>query len=187
MTRRKRATFLKDGRAAVRGARKTPGYKSWSHMRGRCRNPEHARYCDYGARGISVCERWDDFVNFLDDMGEQSGMSLDRIDPDGNYEPKNCRWATSWQQFINRRFNRDSADTPERKAWELDQACAKAMVEIRELAGPNAAIFLQLWMSQLETRDIDPEQKPKLQELVRRWMQLDSELASLQLEFPQLQ
>jgi hypothetical protein len=97
-------------------------------------------------------------------------------------------------ELINRRVNRDSenADTPEpflRKAWELDQACAKAMVEIRELAGPNAAIFLQLWMSQLETPDIEqpPEQKEKLQELVRRWMQLDSELAALQLEFPQLQ
>jgi hypothetical protein len=173
-------------------AKETPGYKSWENMRGRCRNPKHARYCDYGARGITVCERWDGFANFLDDMGEPPpGMSLDRIDPDGNYEPKNCRWATKWQQHINRRVNRDSdqAYTPEafRKAWELDQACAEAMVEIRELAGPHAAIFLQLWMSQLETRDIEPEQKPKLQELVRRWMQLDSELAALQLEFPQLQ
>jgi hypothetical protein len=191
MTRRKRATFLKDRRAAAPGAKETPGYKSWSHMRGRCQNPKHARYYDYGKRGITVCERWDvDFANFLDDMGEPPpGMSLDRIDPDGNYEPKNCRWATKWQQRINRRVNRDSdhADTPERKAWELDQACAKAMVEIRDLAGPNAAIFLQRWMSKLETRDIEPEQKPKLQELVRHWMQLDSELAALQLEFSQLQ
>jgi hypothetical protein len=192
MTKRKRSTFLKDRRAAVRGAQETPGYRSWTNMRDRCQNPNNASYYNYGERGITVCERWDDLANFLADMGEQPpGMSLDRIDPDGKYEPKNCRWATEWQQLINRRVNRDSADTPERKAWELDQACAKAMVEIRELAGPKAAIFLQLWMSQLETRQLETpeieEQKAKLQELVRRWMQLDSELAALQLEFPQLQ
>lgn len=189
MTRKKRGTFLKDRRAAVLGAKETPGYRNWSYMRERCRKPNHPSYSNYGGRGIAICERWDDSASFLDDMGEPlPGMSLDRIDVDGNYEPKNCRWATKWQQLINRRVNRDSnTDTPERKAWELDQACAKAMVEIRELAGPNAAIFLQWWMSQLETRDIEPEQKPKLQELVRRWMQLDSELAALQLEFPQLQ
>jgi hypothetical protein len=193
MTRRKRSTFLKDRRVAVPGAKETPGYRSWSHMRDRCQNPNDASYYKYGERGITVCERWDDLTNFLADMGEPPpGMSLDRIDPDGNYEPKNCRWVTRSQQLINRRVNRDSdhADTPEpfrRKAWELDQACAKAMVEIRELAGPNAAIFLQLWMSQLETPDIEPEQKAKLQDSVRRWMQLDSELAALQLEFPQLQ
>ena len=175
MTRRKRS--------------ETPGYRSWSYMRERCRKPNHPSYNDYGGRGIAVCERWDDSsANFLADMGEPApGLSLDRIDVDGNYEPKNCRWATNWQQRINRRVIRDSADPPERKAWELDQACAKAMVEIRELAGPNAAIFLQLWMSQLWPPDIEPEQKAKLQELVRRWMQLDGELAALQLEFPQLQ
>src|SRR5690349_19207315 len=99
-------------------------------MRYRCTNPNNDSFYKYGERGITVCERWEAaFSNFLDDMGEPPpGMSLDRIDPDGNYEPKNCRWATEWQQFINRRVKRDSADTPERKAWELDQACAKAMV-----------------------------------------------------------
>jgi hypothetical protein len=59
--------------------------------------------------------------------------------------------------------------------------------EIRDLAGPNAAIFLQYWMSRLWTFGIEEEQTAKLQELVRRWMQLDSELEELLLEFPQLQ
>jgi hypothetical protein len=88
MTRRKRSTFLKDRRVAVPGAKETPGYRSWSHMRDRCQNPNDASYYKYGERGITVCERWDDLTNFLADMGKPPpGMSLDRIDPDGNYEP----------------------------------------------------------------------------------------------------
>jgi hypothetical protein len=88
-------------------------------MRARCKNPNNGSYYKYGGRGITVCERWDDsFANFHADMGEPAPeMSVDRIDPDGNYEPKNCRWTTRSQQLINRRVNRDSADTPERKAW----------------------------------------------------------------------
>jgi hypothetical protein len=82
MTRRKRGTLKGE----------TPGYKNWSNMRARCRNPKHANYSEYGGRGITVCERWDDFDNFRDDMGEPlPGMSLDRIDPDGNYEPNGSK------------------------------------------------------------------------------------------------
>jgi hypothetical protein len=73
-------------------------------MKSRCSNEKHPQYEDYGARGISVCERWMDFPNFLADMGEpQPGLSIDRINNDGNYEPGNCRWATQSEQNANRR------------------------------------------------------------------------------------
>lgn len=86
------------------GQYKSPTYKSWQGMWQRCTNRAKAGYVDYGARGISVCERWKDFEQFLVDMGDrQPGLSLDRIDNDGNYEPANCRWATPTEQSNNTR------------------------------------------------------------------------------------
>lgn len=73
-------------------------------MRQRCNNPNSDQWKWYGGRGISICERWDNFTLFLEDMGERpQGHSIDRINPDGNYEPSNCRWATPKQQAENNR------------------------------------------------------------------------------------
>src|SRR5690606_34445144 len=84
----------------------TPTYSAWTGMLTRCRNPKDKNYENYGGRGITVCNSWLDFPAFLADMGEAPpGMSLDRIDVNGGYEPGNCRWATADQQSNNKRNN----------------------------------------------------------------------------------
>lgn len=86
-------------------------YKIWASMRDRCNNPNSSSYAEYGGRGINVCERWDDFSLFLEDMGSRpEGLSLDRIDPDKGYEPSNCRWANSSVQVHNQRKRKTNGD-----------------------------------------------------------------------------
>ena len=83
---------------------KHPGaYNSWAKMRSRCLSPGDNTFKRYGAKGITVCDRWSEFANFIADMGDRPpGHSIDRFpDTRGNYEPGNCRWATASQQMRN--------------------------------------------------------------------------------------
>ncbi len=89
------------------GGKGTPEYGVWKKMRARCNNPNHDKYAYYGGRGIKVCERWDDFANFLADVGPRPTRqhSIDRREVDGDYCPENCAWATKKEQMNNTRRN----------------------------------------------------------------------------------
>jgi hypothetical protein len=90
-------------RARSHGQSKTPEYRAWCLMWSRCTNPTVDRYPRYGGRGISVCERWESFENFIADMGPKPSRthSIGRINNDGNYEPGNCKWETRHEQANN--------------------------------------------------------------------------------------
>ncbi len=84
----------------------TRTWLAWIEMRRRCIDQRRNNWKDYGGRGITFCDRWDSFFNFLSDMGIcPDSMELERKDHNGNYEPSNCKWATEEQQQNNRRSN----------------------------------------------------------------------------------
>ena len=101
---------VENATAALRkhGMTRTRAYRIWSLMKDRCLNPKAAHFPDYGGRGIQVCKRWrDSFTAFHKDMGDPpAGLTLDRVNNDGDYEPGNCRWATRRAQAENRRSTR---------------------------------------------------------------------------------
>lgn len=110
----------------IHGLSRTPTYVSWNAMLDRCTNAHHKNYPGYGGRGITVCERWLRFTNFYVDMGDRpGGMTLDRIDNDGNYEPGNCRWATPEEQSSNQTRNTHGAKLSEKDVVEIKGLCSQ--------------------------------------------------------------
>ncbi len=84
-------------------------YSTWRSMIGRCMGPYHKSFADYGGRGITVCDRWLEFKNFLEDMGERPvGKTIGRINNDEGYYPGNCRWETPKEQSTNKRMMKNN-------------------------------------------------------------------------------
>lgn len=111
----------------------TPTHYTWKNMMQRCYNRNNTGYPDYGGRGVKVCDRWHTFENFYVDMGDKpEGMSLDRINVDGDYEPDNCRWADKYIQARNKR-----------NSITVEGIELKYLAE--ELGIPYSTLFGRLW------------------------------------------
>lgn len=116
-------------------------------MNQRCYDPNSIGFKHYGGRGIVVCDQWKgSFLTFYADMGKRpDGMSLDRIDVNGNYEPGNCRWATQKQQVLNRRNTINPND--ERMTLlqiRMSPAEKATLVRVAKLYGVNISQFLRM-------------------------------------------
>ena len=89
------------------GMHDTKTYKTWEGMIQRCNNPKNPRYKNYGGRGISVCQEWNEFLKFVEDMGVRpDGYQIDRIDNDGDYSKENCRWIPKAENQLNKRTSK---------------------------------------------------------------------------------
>lgn len=121
---------LQISRPTTHGMTGTPLFSVWKGMLTRCRNRNYAGFKNYGGRGIKVCDRWQEFANFKQDVGDgySPGLTIDRINNDGDYEPGNCRWITKQQQSANRRSG---------NLWDLKDAPIKGNTSGIRGVSPN--------------------------------------------------
>jgi len=117
-----RKEFARD-KATTHGESNTAEFKAWTNMRQRCFSKQNASFNGYGGRGITVCDRWSSYINFINDMGDKPTRrhSIERADNDGHYTPCNCYWALPIDQMNNTRFNRKvthKGETLSVRQWE---------------------------------------------------------------------
>jgi len=108
-------------------------YPSWLDMIRRCNNPKDKGYKNYGGRGITVCDRWLKLENFIEDMGERpEGLTIERIDNNGNYEPGNCCWATYTTQLRNQRVKKTNHTGFNGISWREDRKKYQVRIQADE-------------------------------------------------------
>ena len=131
---------MRKGNRTTHGMSKTPIYNIWVGMKARCLNSNNPGHSKYGAKGVTVCNHWLEFEHFQQDMGtHEDGMTIDRIDPTGDYEPSNCRWATPFQQGSENRTDLRlvtiEGKTQNLSAWCRDVGVKEPMVRQRIFRG----------------------------------------------------
>lgn len=131
--------------ASTHGKSGSGAHRSWAAMLERCNSERNIGYANYGGRGITVCEEWRKFEAFYQDMGDRpQGMTLDRIDPNGNYCKDNCRWLSKKMQNRNRRDNR---------LFEF-QGKGRTIPEIAEMVGLKEPTLRRRLMTVVEPLEI---------------------------------
>ncbi len=158
------ATSLKSGRTlscgclqkeklleanTIHGKTNSPEWRSWAKMIRRCRDPRDNRFKSYAGRGITVCERWSQFDNFISDMGNKPTPkhSIDRVNNDLGYCPENCRWASHTQQARNTRKNRNitaSGETKRVTEWAENSPVNAKTIFARIYAGWSPELAIKL-------------------------------------------
>lgn len=159
-------------RSTTHGLSGSPVYNSYTSMIARCTRESNDNYHRYGGRGIKICDRWlGSFENFYKDMGDRpDGFTLDRIDPNGNYEPNNCRWADTTTQSINKVKKKDNnTGVPNirkdsngylvgvtRKGYRRRMSCLETLdvaIDIRDYWEDNYKKDKEKWIKDTETKE----------------------------------
>ena len=110
---------------------KSKAYAIWRNMKGRCNNPNFTSYKNYGGKGVSCCEKWEDFLGFLEDMGDcPDGFQLDRIDSSGNYQKENCQWLSRYSNSVKRRPSVSKKDGLPRGVYTKNGVSFSAIIKV---------------------------------------------------------
>lgn len=120
-------------RSTTHGMSNSMEYRSWKMMIQRCTNPNNSNFKNYGERGITVCNQWMKFENFLGDMGLRRSLrySIHRVNNDGNYEPLNCRWAPPSEQAINKRKSLNNTSGVKGVHWSEDRQVWRTQIRYK--------------------------------------------------------